>query len=129
MQALIHQTTLHGLQFPIRGSGVTLGQTVHLKCEKDHRVAVFVKLPLRWTFGLGGTRLRQLGYLPVEAAKFVTPALERQAVLRVRIVELEPAHARAEGVDQVCVSVWGKPADLKPAPRSAYETPDLPPIN
>ncbi|PZX41212.1 hypothetical protein LY56_02415 [Roseinatronobacter thiooxidans] len=129
MQALIHQTTLHGLQFPIRGSGVTLGQTVHLKCEKDHRVAAFVKLPVRWTFGLGGTRLRQLGYLPVEAAEFVTPALERHAVLRVRIVELEPAHARTEGVDQVCVSVWGQPADLKPARRVAQDSPDLPPLS
>ena len=117
MQALIHQTSLQGLQFPIRGSGVALGQTVHLKCDQDRRVAAFVKLPARWFFGLGKTKLRQLGYLHLEAAELIAPALERQAQLRVRIVELEPAHARVAGVDQVCVSVWGKPADFQPLAR------------
>ena len=119
MQALIHQTSLHALQFPLAGSGVVLGQTVHLKCDKDHQVAAFVTLPTRWPFGLGKARFRQLGLLPLKAAEMIKPALERQASLRVRIVEMEPAHARIDGVDQVSLSVWGQPTDLQPLEKSS----------
>jgi len=56
----------------------------------------------------------------------ISPALERQAKLRVRIVELEAAHARPEGVDQVSVSVWGKPSDIQPLPSGKTQDPSDP---
>lgn len=114
MQALIHQTRIQELQFGIQGSGVTLGQDVRLEYDQQNRVAAFVKLPARWSFGFSKNKRKRLGYLGSEAATLITPALERQASLRVRIVELEPAHARGEGVDQVSVSIWGQPSDLQP---------------
>lgn len=45
------------------------------------------------------------------AAK-IAPAIEEQAVLHVRIVEIEPVHARADGIDQISISVWGEPSAL-----------------
>lgn len=113
MQALIHQTRIQGLQFAIKGSGVTLGQDVRLEYDQENRVAAFVTLPARWSFGFTKNRYKQLGYLGADAATLISPALERQAPLRVRIVELEPAHARGEGIDQVSVSIWGEPSDLQ----------------
>ncbi|ATX67113.1 hypothetical protein [Roseinatronobacter bogoriensis] len=126
MQALIHQTRIDGLQFAIQGSGVTLGQDVALEYDQQNRVAAFVKLPARWSFGFSRNKRKQLGYLGPDAAMLITPALERQAPLRVRIVELEPAHAREEGIDQVSVSIWGRPSDLQPLTQEQSVQPQAP---
>lgn len=114
MQALIHQASLYGLKIRIRGSSMIPGQPVELECHAEQKLAVFVRLPLRWSFGLGRPKRRILGYLHPEASAILMPAIEKSASLRVRIVEIEPAHARPEGVDQISISVWGEPEDLKP---------------
>lgn len=114
MQALIHKASLHGLKIRIRGSGIVPGQPVELECHAERELAVVVTSPSRWSFGLGKPKRRILGYLHPEASAMIMPAIEKAASLRVRIVEIEPAHARMEGVDQISVSVWGEPADLKP---------------
>jgi len=114
MQPLIHQASLYGLQTPIRGSGIVLGQTVELIQHPEDKLAVFVTLPSRWPFGLGKSRRQHLGYLHPEATGILLPAIARATPLRMRIVEIEPAHARIDGVDRVCISVWGDPAHLKP---------------
>lgn len=113
MQALIHQASLHGLQIPIRGSSMVPGHSVELALDPDYIVAAFVTLPSRLPFGFGQPRRKHLGYLEPEVAKKIAPAIEKQVVLRVRIVEIEPAHARADGIDQISISVWGA-ADALP---------------
>ena len=112
MQALIHQASLYGLRIPIRGSDMAPGHAVELALDPDYIVAAFVKLPSRLPFGLGRPRRKHLGYLEPEVAEKIAPAIEKQALLRVRIVEIEPAHARPDGVDQISISVWGEPRCL-----------------
>lgn len=109
MQALIYQASLYGLTLPVHGSGLTPGQAVELALDPDYIVAAFVQLPSRLPFGLGKPRRKHLGYLEPDVAEWIAPALERQVALRVRIVEIESAHARTDGLDQILVSVWGAP--------------------
>jgi hypothetical protein len=117
MQPLIHQASLYGLTVPIAGSGIVPGQDVTLESTAERNVEVYVDLPSRWPFGLGRPRRICLGYLHPMATELLLPALDIGASLRVRIVEVEPAHARADGVDSVCISVWGDPEDLEPSAR------------
>jgi len=112
MQPLIHQAGLYGLTMPIGGSGIVPGQTVALEITPEREIKVFANLPSRWLFGFGRPRRHFLGYLHPQATELLLPALYSEAPLRVRIVEVEPAHARADGVDRVCISVWGDPEDL-----------------
>ena len=109
MQALIYQASLCGLTLPVHGSGLAPSHPVELALDPDHIVAAFVQLPSRLPFGLGKPRRKHLGYLEPDVAEWIAPALERQVALRVRIVEIEPAHARTDGLDQIRVSVWGVP--------------------
>lgn len=109
MQALIYQASLYGLTLPVHDFGLAPGQAVELALDPDYMVAVFVHLPSRLPFGLGKPRRKHLGYLEPDVAEWIAPALERQVALRVRIVEIEPAHARTDGLDQILVSVWGAP--------------------
>jgi hypothetical protein len=112
MQPLIHQASLYGLTLPISGSGIVPGQNVHLEITAEREIEVYANLPSRWPFGFGRPRRYCLGYLHPQATELLLPALYSAAPLRVRIVEVEPAHARADGVDRVVVSVWGNPDDL-----------------
>jgi hypothetical protein len=90
------------------------GQDVVLETSPDRTIKAYVDLPSRWLFGLGRPRRICLGYLHPRATELLLPALDIGASLRVRIVEVEPAHARADGVDSVSISVWGHPDDLAP---------------
>ncbi len=122
MQALIHQARLHGLRIPIRGSSMAPGHPVELALDPDYIVAAFVTLPSRLPFGLGRATRKHLGYLDPQVAEKIAPAIEKQAVLRVRIVEIEPAHARTDVDDRISISVWGEP-DALPVPRPERERP------
>jgi len=47
-----------------------------------------------------------------QATKMLTHALQKQAYLRVRIVEVEPPHLSRSAQGAVFLSVWGDPAVL-----------------
>jgi len=106
MQVILHKTPLVPLAEAPASFGLTLGDSVELHADPTGSVtAVF------WRKGpwLLGRRARQvpIGQLLPEAADMVAPALRHGNGLRVRVVEICPAHLSAEGQDAVCLSVWG----------------------
>jgi len=108
MQVILHKTPVVPLAKSPATFGLTLGDSVELQADPTGAVtAVF------WRKGpwlpLLGRRARQvpIGQLVPEAADMVAPALRRGTELRVRVVEICPAHLSAEGQDAVCLSVWG----------------------
>jgi hypothetical protein len=64
---------------------------------------------------LGGPVELVVGYLGQQATEILWPALESYAHLRVRIVEIEPAHLSPSGNASPFISVWGDPTILMSA--------------
>jgi hypothetical protein len=114
MQVLIHKTSLVRLEPDLRISSIGLGDPVQLLREGDADVSAFVKLPSRIPFGLGKCSIVRAGYLGNQAKSWLWPALEKDAPLRVRIVEMLAAHLTGDGLNRVSISVWGDPADITP---------------
>lgn len=114
MEALIHKVALIRLELDPHSAGVSPGDTVMLLCEADEVVSAYVSLPSRLPFGLGKRRRRRLGVLDMQSSRMLVPALERQAPLRVRVVEIEFPHLNRNRLNTVYISVWGKRSDLIP---------------
>ena len=114
MQVLIHKTSLVRLDSNLRISGVGLGDPVELLQEGESDIVAFVVLPSRWPFGLGKSQIVRAGYLGSQAKALLWPAFEKDALLRVRIVEILAAHLSGDGLNRISISVWGDPADIIP---------------
>jgi hypothetical protein len=114
MQILIHKANLVRLQLPVRGLRIGLGEAVVFVHDSASEVAVMAMLPSRLPFGLGRWRKVKLGYLGDHTKALLMPALELGAQLRVRIVELDAGHLRADGCERIAISVWGDPAGMMP---------------
>lgn len=112
MQVLVYQARLCDLKMQIQGSKLTLGQSVELAFNDDQSVAAFVMQRSGLPFGLGKPRRQLLGQVISEVAEIIAPALLKNVPLRVRIVEIKPAHTRTDGVDQISISIWGEPSAL-----------------
>ena len=112
MQVLIHKTSLHRLQMKLSKMATVLGDAVQLVLESNDNVAVYFIEPSRFPFGFGKSRLVRAGYLDNQAKALLMPALEKDAPLRVRIVDMKAAHLSADGTDSVSISVWGNSADI-----------------
>lgn len=108
MQVILHKTPLVPLAESPAKFGLTLGDSVELQAEPSGAVVAVYWRRGPW-LPLLGRRERQvpIGQLVPEAADMVAPALRHGTDLRVRVVEICPAHLRAEGQDAVCLSVWG----------------------
>lgn len=115
MQVLIHKTSLVRLETNLRISGIGLGDPVQLLQEGESDIAAFVMLPSRMPFGLGKSRIVRAGYLGNQAKGLLWPAFEKDAPLRVRVVEILAAHLAGDGLNRVSISVWGDPADITPS--------------
>jgi hypothetical protein len=115
MQVLIHKTSLVRLEANLRISGIGLGDPVQLLQEGESDIAAFVMLPSRMPFGLGKSRIVRAGYLGNQAKALLWPAFEKDAPLRVRVVEILAAHLAGDGLNRVSISVWGDPADITPS--------------
>jgi hypothetical protein len=112
MQVLIHKTSLHRLQVKLSKMATVLGDAVRLVPEGNDDVAAYFIVPSRLPFGFGKSRLVRAGYLGNQAKALLMPALEKNAPLRVRVVDLEAAHLSSVGKDSVSISVWGNSADI-----------------
>ena len=117
MQALIYMTSLLRLDPNLRMSGVDLGDRVQLVPEGDTEIAVYVMLASRLPFGLGKPRSTLAGYLCNQAKTLIMPAIEKDAPLRVCIVDIKAVYLHPDGVNIISISVWGDPADIIPKAR------------
>ena len=115
MQVLIHKTGLVRLSANRRMARIGLGDPVQLQQEGATDIAAFVMLPSRMPFGLGKSRITRAGYLGNQARALLWPAFEKDAALRVRIVEILAAHLASDGLNRISISVWGDPADIVPS--------------
>jgi len=112
MQPLIHKASvkLAANKLP---SGVSLNDAVILRLnDDDDGITVILTLPSRLPFGIGKPRKIALGTLGQHATNLIKPALEKSTYLRVRIVEIEPAHLSHDGKNKLHISVWGDPTAL-----------------
>ena len=108
MQVILHKTPLVPLAQTPTAFGLTLGDSVELHAGPSGEVVAVYSRKGRWLPLLGRrSRPVPIGQLEPEAADIVAPALRNGNELRVRVVEICPAHLRAEGDDAVCLSVWG----------------------
>jgi hypothetical protein len=111
MQPIIHKASLRLIDDTLPKQ-VTLGDAVNLLLQQDGQILAIWMAPSRLPFGFGKPRERVLGCLGKEASDLLRPALVAAAHLRVRIVEIEPAHLGQDGVTSAFVSVWGDPSDV-----------------
>ena len=108
MEPLIHKASVY-LTGNTLSAPVSPGDAVDLRLAVDCEIEVVLTVPSRLPFGLGKQREFLLGTLGPQATDFLQPLLEQSAHLRVRVVEIEPAHVRRGGQDRLFISVWGDP--------------------
>lgn len=108
MEPLIHKASVC-LTGSMLSAPATPGDAVQLHLAVSGEIEVVLTVPSRLPFGLGKPREFLLGRLGPQATDFLRPLVERSAHLRVRIVEIEPAHLRRDGQDRLFISVWGDP--------------------
>ncbi len=111
MQPIIHKAAI-ALDLNPTSVGISPGDRALLSLNSDTTISVFVERPSRLPFGLGKPRVVLVGTLGARATDILSPALERKADFRVRIIEVEPAHISRTGRASMYVSVWGNPADI-----------------
>ena len=111
MQPLIHKASVNltANKLPL---GVSLNDAVILCLNDDGKITAILTLPSRLPFGMGKPRKIALGTLGQHATNLIKPALEKSAYLRVRVVEIEPAHLSLDGKNRLQISVWGDPMAL-----------------
>ncbi|KPQ06626.1 MAG: hypothetical protein HLUCCA12_10090 [Rhodobacteraceae bacterium HLUCCA12] len=108
MQVILHKTPLLPAAETPPSLGLELGDAVELEAEAEGTVRASIWRHGMW-LPLVGRRARRvpLGHLRPEAAELVAPALSQGTDLRVRVVEICPAHLSEDGRDYVCLSIWG----------------------
>ena len=111
MQPLIHKASVN-LTISKVPQSVSPGDALTLYLQEDGRIIATCMVPSRLPFGLGRPVELVLGYLGRQATDILRPALERYAHLRVRIIEIEPAHLSPFGKASLFISVWGDPKVL-----------------
>ena len=104
MQALIYKAELTVERAP---AWLAPTSPVELRLQVDGTVVAFARRPSRWISFLGEARPVRIGVLADDAAMFLRPVLETGIGLRVRIVELHPAHLTTDQRARIGVSVWG----------------------
>ena len=111
MQPLIHKASVHLFAKKLPASA-TLGDPIRLILNDDGIITVMLAVPSRLPFGLGPSRDFLAGKLGDQASALLKPALQIAAHLRLRIVEIEPAHLNKNGQSKLYISVWGEPKSI-----------------
>lgn len=111
LQPLIHKASINLASSSIPRQ-VAPGDIAKLHLNDDETIAVILTISSRWPFGWGKAKEWVAGVLGAQASDILRPALRKGARLRVRIVELEPAHLSADNQSRLYISVWGDPGVL-----------------
>ena len=111
MQTLIYKTDIVVERAP---AWLAPNSPVELRLQADGTVAAYARRPSGWASVFWGERPVRIGMLTEDAAMLVRPALETGIVLRVRIVELHPAHLTTDRRARISVSVWGAVTRITP---------------
>lgn len=106
IEPIIHKAAVQDLTLKLKTTGLSIGDTAELRMDADNRIAVFAPI-LRRQFFIRRAVLRHVGYLGPNATALLTPMLQRNDHLRVRIVGLTPEHLASDGKAEMYVSVWG----------------------
>ena len=111
MQPLIHKASVDITANTLPLS-VSPNDNASLQLEDDDTISVILILLSRLPFGLGKSRKFVVGILGQKATALIRPAILKNARLRVKIVEIEPAHLSRSGEICLYISVWGDPMVL-----------------
>jgi hypothetical protein len=103
MQLLIYKTELVVERAP---GWLEPNSPIELR-PQDGTIVAFARRPPRWMSLFGEARPVRIGLLTEEAVGILRPAFEAGSTLRVRIVELHPAHLTTDQRARISVSVWG----------------------
>lgn len=109
MQLLIYKTELVVERAP---GWLEPNIPIELYLQADRMVAAFARRPLSWLSLFGQAGAVRIGGLDETAGAHLRPALEAGLALRVRIVEIHPAHLTTDRRARISVSVWGGAAKL-----------------
>lgn len=109
---------------------ISSGDPAFLSLNPDITISAWVERPSRLPFGLGRPKIVSIGKLESQATHILHYYLEHKAKLRVRIIEIEPAHISSTGNTTIYVSVWGNSDKIYYTKRtSAATTHSMTPIN
>jgi hypothetical protein len=111
MRPLIHKASVD-ITANTLPSSVSPNDNASLQLEDDGTISVILILLSRLPFGLGKSRRFVAGILGHKATALIRPAILKNARLRVKIVEVEPAHLSRNGKTCLYISVWGDPMVL-----------------
>ena len=111
MQPIIHKASVHLFAKTLPAS-VAPGDTIRLILNDDDTITVMLTIPSRLPFGLGRSREFLAGKFGDQASSLLKPALQITSHLRLRIVEIEPAHLNKNGQSKLYISVWGEPKSI-----------------
>lgn len=113
LQPLIHKAAVHDIAVNVARTGLSIGSEAELHLLPDGRIGVFARLNRRFLGFIPRQVTVLIGVLGPQASALIIPAVERNELLRVRIVGLTPEHLTAPGFGpEVHVSVWGDPRHI-----------------
>ena len=112
MQPVIHKARIL-LDATSKVPCVAPGDPAHLIIDADFSISVWCKRPAKFKFGFGRPKLSRIGVLEGYESQLIRPALEKNAEMRVRFVEVEPPHINKHGRTTIYISVWGNKADFR----------------
>ena len=111
MQTLIYKTPL---VVERARSWLAPNSPVALRLQADGTVAAFAQRPSSWCTLFRSLRPVRIGVLHEEAGDILRPIMDTGTTLRVRIVELQPAHLAVDRRARISVSVWASVTRITP---------------
>lgn len=111
MQTLIYKTPLVVERAP---SWLAPNSPVELRLQADGAVVAYAQRPSSWVSLVWQTRPVRIGVLNETAGDLLRPVLDVGTPLRIRIVELQPAHLAADLRARISVSVWASVTRITP---------------
>lgn len=111
MQTLIYKTDIVVERAP---AWLAPNAPVELRPQADGAVVAYAQRPSRLFTLFRSSRPVRIGVLHEEAGELLRPILDAGITIRVRIVELQPAHLAVDRRARISVSVWASVTRITP---------------